>query len=291
MTDVSVIVPVYNTAPYLRRCLDSLTAQTLNDIEILAVDDASTDGSAAILREYAEQDSRIRVVTHARNLGLHLARMTGVDAASGAYVGYVDSDDYVAPAMFERLHRLAIEHGADTVRGGARVYADVPGHDPAWTTDLQSARRVFASGVEYLNADFYPCMWMHLHRRALWAAALPHFPRMRLVGEDNLTAFILAHLSNTVVVSDALDYFYVERSDSLSGDQSLASALTHIDDRAAIVTVLETFTTAHGDAARPALNSVIASNRSLLQTFYISSLANGEERRAAQARFDERWGS
>ena len=103
MAAVSVLIPVYNTEAYLRKCLDSITNQTLQDLEIICVDDGSTDGSADILREYRRRDSRIRIVTK-RNGGLPSARNAGLDAASGEYVGFVDSDDWIEPDMFRRLY-------------------------------------------------------------------------------------------------------------------------------------------------------------------------------------------
>lgn len=92
---VSIIVPVYNAAKYLRRCVDSLLAQTYDPIEIILVDDGSTDGSAAICDEY-KKDARVRVI-HQENHGASAARNAGLDAMCGEYVMFVDSDDYVSP--------------------------------------------------------------------------------------------------------------------------------------------------------------------------------------------------
>ena len=89
---VSVIIPVYNTGSYLRDCLDSIVGQTLTDIEILCVDDGSTDDSPAILREYAAGDPRVKIISR-ENGGLSLARNTGIRAASGKYIYFMDSDD------------------------------------------------------------------------------------------------------------------------------------------------------------------------------------------------------
>ena len=99
---VSIIVPVYNVAPYLREALDSIVNQTYKDLEILIIDDGSTDGSSAICEEYASKDPRIRLI-HQSNKGLSGARNTGLEHATGDYVAFIDSDDSVSPVFIESL--------------------------------------------------------------------------------------------------------------------------------------------------------------------------------------------
>lgn len=112
---VSVIVPVYNVEPYLPVCMDSILAQTLKEIEIICVDDGSTDGSGAILDGYAMKDSRVRVF-HRENGGYGKAVNAGIDAARGEYIGIVESDDKILPSMYEKLYRAAREHGLDLAK-------------------------------------------------------------------------------------------------------------------------------------------------------------------------------
>ena len=100
---ISVIVPVYKVENYLRQCLDSLAAQTLDDIEIIIVDDGSPDGCPEICDEYAAKDARMKVV-HKQNGGLLSARKAGVAASSGDYIGFVDGDDWVEPETFMNMH-------------------------------------------------------------------------------------------------------------------------------------------------------------------------------------------
>lgn len=107
---ISVIVPIYNMESLLPRCLDSLAAQTLRDLEIICVDDGSTDGSGGIVRKYASGDSRFRLITQ-ENSGRAEARNAGIRAAAAPYLGFADPDDYVEPDMYERLYRLAEEPG------------------------------------------------------------------------------------------------------------------------------------------------------------------------------------
>ncbi|WP_080776954.1 glycosyltransferase family 2 protein [Chryseobacterium phocaeense] len=112
---VSIIVPVYNVENYLAKCLDSLVNQSLQDIEILVVDDGSKDGSALIIEKYAAQfPGKIKAFTK-ENGGLSDARNYGLDRASGEYIGFVDSDDYVALTMFEEMLQLAEKHQAKMV--------------------------------------------------------------------------------------------------------------------------------------------------------------------------------
>lgn len=114
---VSVIVPVFNTEPYLRQCLDSLVNQPLQELEVICVDDGSTDGSAGILDEYAAKYSCIKVI-HKENGGVVSARRSGEAAAKGEYIGYVDSDDWIEPEMYQRLYDCATSSGAELVSSG-----------------------------------------------------------------------------------------------------------------------------------------------------------------------------
>ena len=117
---LSIVVPVYNVEKVIRKALDSLAGQTLEDIEILLVNDGSTDHSEEICREYAEKDSRIRLFSKP-NGGLSDARNYGMERASADVIGFVDSDDYVDLDMFECLLRIKNEHGAQIAVGGVRM--------------------------------------------------------------------------------------------------------------------------------------------------------------------------
>lgn len=121
---VSVVVPVYNVEKHLDRCVESIVAQTLDDIEIILVDDGAKDSSGAMCDAWAKRDSRIRVI-HKPNGGLSDARNTGAAAARAEFVGFVDSDDYIMPEMYERLFADVMEDGSDVAVGGVlSVYAD-----------------------------------------------------------------------------------------------------------------------------------------------------------------------
>ena len=114
MNLISVIVPVYNVENYLRKCLDSIINQTYKDLEIIVVDDGSTDSSGKICDEYAEHDSRIKVI-HKPNGGLSDARNAGLSVCVGEYISFVDSDDYIEKNMYEIMIRSAIKEDSDMV--------------------------------------------------------------------------------------------------------------------------------------------------------------------------------
>ena len=119
---ISIIVPVYNTEKYLRRCLDSIAAQTFTDWECICVDDGSPDASGAMLDAYARRDARFCVI-HQENGGVSRARNTALDAARGEYVGFVDSDDWIESEMISTLYDTAIEHEADAVVSGYKWFS------------------------------------------------------------------------------------------------------------------------------------------------------------------------
>lgn len=109
---VSVVIPVHNTAPYLHKCVESVRNQSLKEIEIILVENMSTDNSAEICDEYAKIDSRIKVL-HLSVAGLCVARNAGIDVATAPYIGFVDSDDYIGVDMFKDLVEAMIENEAD----------------------------------------------------------------------------------------------------------------------------------------------------------------------------------
>ncbi len=123
MVKVSVVIPVYNVAPYLRECLDSCVNQTLKDIEFICINDGSTDNSLDILNEYAEKDSRFRVYSQ-QNQGQGIARNTAIEKAEGKYLAFIDPDDWVELNIYERLYNYAEEKEAKVVKFNYTEYND-----------------------------------------------------------------------------------------------------------------------------------------------------------------------
>ncbi len=112
---LSIIVPVYNVLPYIRQCLDSLVGQTLEDYEIILIDDGSTDGTAQVLTEYAARYPEKIILKRVENGGQGRARNIAIDMARGDFLGFIDSDDWIDPSMYEKLWKRADETGADVV--------------------------------------------------------------------------------------------------------------------------------------------------------------------------------
>jgi heptose III glucuronosyltransferase len=182
---LSLVVPVYNVAPYLRQCLDSLLAQTQAVDEIIVVDDGSTDECPAILAEYASSTRQIRVVRQ-ENGGLSAARNTGMALATGRYLAFVDSDDFVAPQMYERLLAMAQADDLDVALCNADYHFE--GREPDRPIyDDEPASGVIA-GPDWLRRRLQKkrlmhMVWMHLYRREfLQQQGFAYIPR--LVHED-----------------------------------------------------------------------------------------------------------
>lgn len=150
---ISVIVPIYKTEPFLRKCLDSIVKQTYENIEIILVDDGSTDNCGVICDEYAAQDRRIKVI-HQANAGVSAARNAGLESASGDWIGFVDSDDFIEPDMYEYLLNLAQENGADLTQCG--VFWEEPGRESLLYVLKQAL--YFPNGL----LDFEDCTWRNL---------------------------------------------------------------------------------------------------------------------------------
>ncbi|SHI37732.1 Glycosyltransferase involved in cell wall bisynthesis [Anaerovibrio lipolyticus DSM 3074] len=121
MAKVSVIVPVYNVEKYLRRCLDSILAQTYENLEILLLDDGSSDNSYEIMSEYAQKDSRIKIFK-CEHKGIATVRKNGIEWATGDYVGFVDSDDWIEPDMYSSLYNIMVDNDCDLVSSDVSVH-------------------------------------------------------------------------------------------------------------------------------------------------------------------------
>ncbi|EGO6689884.1 glycosyltransferase, partial [Enterococcus faecalis] len=127
MPKISIIVPVYNVEKYLEKCVRSILAQTFTDFELILVDDGSPDSSGAMCDQFAEQDQRVKVI-HKENGGLSDARNAGIEIATGEYLGFVDSDDYIADDMYELLYTNIVKEDADLSICG--IYDVYEGKEP-----------------------------------------------------------------------------------------------------------------------------------------------------------------
>ena len=167
---VSVVVPVYNTEPFLAECLHSLEKQTLTDIEIILVNDGSTDNSGRLLREYAGKDARF-VYVEQENQGLSAARNTGMEHASGHYLAFLDSDDWLAENALQVLCAIAAKTRTDIVSGNTlAVHAD--GQVQSWE---RRGRELFATGTVVSGSTYFsrvmdcrcyvPMVYNYLYRR------------------------------------------------------------------------------------------------------------------------------
>lgn len=207
---VSVIVPVFNVARYLPQCLDSLRSQTLQDMEILLVNDGSTDGSADILRTYAALDQRFRLIERP-NGGYSAARNTGLKEVRGDFVGFVDADDWVEPDMFEHLLSLAEGQQADLAQSGFDWYLEQEGRhvpkDNSWIPPLLTRSGGSLRGAEAILFEDI-AIWKKLYRRSLLEAGALSFDEGMPMGEDvpfHLSALCLA---GRIAASDRPLYHY-----------------------------------------------------------------------------------
>lgn len=206
---VSIIVPVYNTEKYLRQCLESILAQTLREIEVICVDDGSTDGSPGILKEFEEKDSRVRIITKI-NDGLGAARNTGIDAAQGEYIGFVDSDDFVDVNMFLLLYHTAIAHNSDVVLGSVRLYfndteEESDFRDVAFLEELRQHSPFQA--VQYPKIVGYIGVWDRIYRKDFLSANRLYNP-VHVIYEDALFSFQTSILAQRISVCPEAIYKY-----------------------------------------------------------------------------------
>lgn len=149
MPQLSVIVPVYNAEKFLNTCVDSILNQTFSDLEVILVDDGSPDASGAVCDRYAEEDKRVHVI-HQKNAGVSAARNAGLDFASGEYMTFVDSDDFIDAGMYEKMLAVAKKYDCDVVM--CDCLKEFPDHAEPYTHDIRPGYY----DKEQLKTEYYP---------------------------------------------------------------------------------------------------------------------------------------
>jgi glycosyltransferase involved in cell wall biosynthesis len=219
---VSVIVPIYNTEPYLERCLNSILASTLINIEVICIDDCSTDGSVKVVEAFQKEDKRIKLIKHGSNLGIGAVRTTGIYAAKAEYVASIDSDDYMQPFMLEKLYAAAIDTSADMVQCNAAML-DERGVQIGIVSPFilwDGERRESASPdykLYYMNA-----MWLKMVRRKIFIESGVAIPSLS-DAEGTFISWILRCLQLKVVTLGDVLYFYCRRSGSITSSPSIGA--------------------------------------------------------------------
>ena len=212
---ISIVVPAYNIAEYLPRCLESILAQTYKNIEVIVVNDGSKDNTEDVIKEYCQKDSRIKLISKI-NEGVTKARLTGIKAATGQWLGFVDGDDFIEPEMYETLLSNALKYEADISHCGYQMVfpSRVDYYHNTGRFDIQSK----AIGVrDLLKGDIVePGLVNKLYRSSLFDKIVKE-EKMDLsirINEDLLMNYYLFSCSQNAVFYDKCFYHYILRKGS-----------------------------------------------------------------------------
>lgn len=210
---ISIIVPVYQVENYVGECLKSILNQTYKHLEVICVDDGSTDDSGKICDEYAAADSRVKVI-HTKNRGAGAARNTALQHAVGQYIGFVDADDFIDPTMYEELMRIILEYRADIVSCEYReIYIDTVNERPITNqTELFSASEFLIRTTEHWT---YYIMCNKLFHREIISST--KFPEGNIIDDVFFTYRIIGRAQRIAYYSRAL-YNYRQRQNSAMQD-------------------------------------------------------------------------
>lgn len=215
---VSVLIPVYNVEEYLERCLDSVLNQSLTRIEVICVNDGSTDKSLEILKKYQENDSRVIIVSK-ENGGLPSARNAGIERARGEYIGFVDSDDYVQPDMFEKLYNTAKKEKSDVVVCGANILPETPRASDWLYACLSPGYRKydkFDANMLFHDMTVTPFLWRTLIKKSLIDKYNLRLNETIMIGEDKAFQCKVYPLAESItVIPDKLYNYFWCREGSL----------------------------------------------------------------------------
>lgn len=213
---ISIVIPAYNVENVLSRTLESVLAQTYRNIEVVLVDDGSTDGTGTIIDSYASKDSRVRPI-HKENGGVTSARLAGIAGSSGEWIGFVDGDDYVESGMFAHLLRSALEHNADISHCGYQMVFPDGRIDYYYNTGcLVKQDRI--TGLKDLMSGLFvePGLCNKLFHKSLFHSLLCEdvMPTDIKINEDLLMNYYLFKAAKRSVFEDVCPYHYVLREGS-----------------------------------------------------------------------------
>ncbi len=230
---ISIIVPVYNVEAYLKRCIESIINQTYKDIEIILVDDGSTDNSSKICDEYKNKDKRIKVI-HKVNGGLSSARNRGLDIAKGKYIGFVDSDDYISPKMYEILYKELINNKADMamcdsiyIKNDNKIIND---YNITIFTKKDAIKRLLTT-----DNKVNPSAWNKLYKKELFKNI--RYP-IGFVYEDIITTYLIINKCKKIVYLNCKLYKYNVRNNSIinyKNKNTIYNKLEIVEKRAKLI--------------------------------------------------------
>ena len=219
---ISVIVPIYNTEKYLARCIESILCQTYTNLEIILVDDGSTDKSGDICDFYARKDNRVKVV-HKENGGAAAARNFALNMVTGQYIGFVDSDDYTDIEMYQKLYEKAKQENADIVVCG---YYGVQEQNGQFRHFQKGNLQEFDKSLQenprllYMNSTY---AWNKLYRRELFLKTGIRYPKGCLYEDMAVTWTLFLHANKISKVDEPLYYYILKRE----GQSQLPTAVRH----------------------------------------------------------------
>jgi glycosyltransferase involved in cell wall biosynthesis len=211
MIKVSIILPVYNVGPYINQCLDSLTNQTMKEIEIILVNDCSTDNSGIICDEYARRDARIKVINNEANIRQGLCRNKGLEIARGEYVAFADPDDWMDLDFYEKLYSSANSNHSDIAKTEARmVYPD--GRVIKQSHLNKIIRKGLKNGLPIFQLFTYE-HWTAIFKRSIIVQNNVKYPHIRNA-EDIVFLLQMTYFSNSISLISGTNYYYRQRNDS-----------------------------------------------------------------------------
>lgn len=221
---ISIIVPVYNVEQYLKKCINSILNQSYKNIELILVNDGSTDNSGKICDEYAEKDNRIKII-HKKNGGLSDARNVGIENSTGTYLSFIDSDDYVEIDMIECLYKACIKNDCD-IAWCNMIRENNDGKQSVEVISNQEC--LFSKEDAYKNILLYnPSVCTKLFKTSLFDNI--QFPTGKLY-EDIITMNLLINNSKSIVHIGSAKYHYIQRNDSISHNLFNLKKLDYINN-------------------------------------------------------------
>ena len=226
MPDLSIVLPIYNVEKYIKKCLESITAQNFKNFEVLCIDDCGTDNSIKITQEFVQKDSRFKIIKHENNRGLSAARNTGIDNATGKYILFIDSDDWIENNLLEQIVIAFEQNKTDSVWFNSYIYNQKSGQTYFLTDNLKESTKIYLTPDNINNFASYA--WNKAFKLSKLKSLNIKFPEGLYFEDSEFYLKIFSNISEIYLITQPLYHYQLRENSIVTSSDNVEKKLNDI---------------------------------------------------------------